>query len=175
MLISSLWTSLITGKYHDFRTHFHSSNQTTKIHNKGSAWMHAAGRKFCECWEERLTQLTSALYVSFCWNKKTKQKKRNCKIFWNKITQSGVQWAQGARFVSWKVLLRSCRIWAYWSDRNSIPSCHHSSALPLYSPTWKHVASSRTTVRKEELGSSYLGLFEMWHSSKIGDVFALCE
>lgn len=32
MLTSSLWTSLITGKYHDFGSHFHSSNQTTRIH-----------------------------------------------------------------------------------------------------------------------------------------------
>ena len=62
--------------------------------------------------------------------------------------------AQGARFASWKVLLRFCRIWAYWSERNTIPLRHHPSALLLYSPTWKHKASSRTRVRKEELGSS---------------------
>lgn len=108
-----------------------------KFTNKGSTWVHAASRKFCKCWKERLTQLTSELYFHFVEIKRQNKRKETVKYSGTKYYSVVFSCAQGARFIGWKILLRFCRILAYWSKRNTIQLCYYLSPLLLLFPHLK--------------------------------------
>lgn len=124
-----------------------------KFTNKGICWVHAASRKFCKCWKEQLTQLTSELYFHFVEIKRQNKRKETVKY---SGTQDNIRRCSVVHWGLDSSAGRPCRILTL-ALFNSSPS-FVATILCLPEGTWlPHKPEfRRKNVHKVMLASSHL-------------------